>query len=133
MINLAPRLKIAKVGNKLNFDQITQFWPNFTILTRFHNLDQISQFCLGQANLCGGATHPSLLVLCRRFFLVKVLFILGIWAYCIRYDICQTFYTNVYPTNMKIYPKNAKIMTCPTRRQFQHINPRKFYQTSLSF
>ena len=27
-----------------NFDQISQFWPNFTIATKFHNFDQISQF-----------------------------------------------------------------------------------------
>ena len=26
------------------FDQISQFWPNFTILTKFHNFDQVSQF-----------------------------------------------------------------------------------------
>ena len=26
-----------------NFDQISQFWPNITILTKFHNFDQISQ------------------------------------------------------------------------------------------
>ena len=27
-----------------NFDQISQFWQNFTILTKFHNFNQISQF-----------------------------------------------------------------------------------------
>ena len=27
-----------------NFDQISQFWSNFTILIKFHNFDQISQF-----------------------------------------------------------------------------------------
>ena len=27
-----------------NFDQISQFLPNFTILTKFHNFEQISQF-----------------------------------------------------------------------------------------
>ena len=27
-----------------NFDQLSQFWPNFTILTKFHNVDQILQF-----------------------------------------------------------------------------------------
>ena len=27
-----------------NFDQISQFWPNFTIVTKFHNINQLSQF-----------------------------------------------------------------------------------------
>ena len=29
---------------KTKQNQISQFWPNFTILTKFHNFDQISQF-----------------------------------------------------------------------------------------
>ena len=61
MINLAPRFlsstyifffkKIVKTGTKFNFDQITQFWPNYTILTKFHNFDQITQFRPNITNL----------------------------------------------------------------------------------
>ena len=29
-----------------NFDKLSQFWPNITILTKYHNFNQISQFRL---------------------------------------------------------------------------------------
>ena len=37
-----PNFRIS--SKFLNFNQISQFWPNFTILTKFHNFDQISEF-----------------------------------------------------------------------------------------
>ena len=42
---------MVKIGTKFKFDQITQFWPNFTISTKVHISNQLSLFCLGQANL----------------------------------------------------------------------------------